>query len=328
MAKTAFLVLAHQRPDMVARLVSRLDHPDARVFLHLDRKADIGPFRAALGDRVSFVAEDARVSVLWCGYSTLAAILALVKTAVAAAPDMERFVLLSGADYPVRSVGEILAALEPDLEHIAVDRRLDPRGGTYLDSYVARPFLTDIPWLNERSGRPGLSRMARLVERRLPRRTPYPLPLHHGAAWWALTREGVETVLAAERASPGLISWFRWARVPDEMLFQTLLMASERAGNIVGGDEGLNLHGVHYIDWKAPNPDLPRTLELADLPAITASGALFARKMDPLRSTGLMDALDAVADQASLSALASFPKPNGLLVAVRDEKAGGASPRP
>lgn len=297
MAKTAFLILAHQRPDMVARLAARLSHPDARVFVHVDRKAEIAPFRAALGGGATFVDEAARVRVLWCGYSTLAAILVLVTTAMAGAPEAERFVLLSGADYPLRSVDEILGALEPDVEHIMVARRLDPGGEDFLDSYVARPFLTDISWLNERAGHPLASALARAAERRLPRRKPYPLPIHHGAAWWALTRQGLETVMGMVRARPELLAWFRWARVPDEMLFQTLLTASPRAGRIVGGDEGINLHGVHYIDWQAPNPDLPRTLELADLPAMRASGALFARKVEPVRSAALLDRLDAEAQE-------------------------------
>lgn len=302
MAKTAFLILAHQRPDAVARLAGRLAHADARVFLHVDRKAAIAPFREALGDHVTFVAEAERVDVLWCGYSTLAAILVLLRTAAAQAPEAERFVLLSGADYPVKPVEDILAALEPDLERLAVDRRLDPRGSTYLDSYTNRTFLTDIDWLNERSASPLMSRLARAVERRLPRLQAYPLPIYHGAAWWALTRAGAEVVL---KADPKLISWFRWARVPDELLFQTLLMASPRADRIVGGGAP-HVHGIHYIDWENPNPDLPRTLEPGDLEAIRASGALFARKMDPNRSGALMDALDQAAlDQMSLGRRAS-----------------------
>jgi hypothetical protein len=304
--KTAFLILAHQRPDMVARLAGRLAHPDARPFVHVDRKAAIAPFQAALAGQAEFVPEAGRVDVRWCGFSTLAAVLVLARTALAAAPAAERFVLLSGADYPARPIGEILDALEPDAEHVAIDRRLDPKGGTYLDSYVARTFLTDLAWLNERSGLPVAARLARAVERRLPRLTSYPLPIYHGAAWWALTRAGLEAVLAMARADPRLVSWFRWARVPDELAVHTLLMASDRADRIAPAGQAPHRHGVHYIDWENPNPDLPRTLELSDLPAIQASGALFARKMDPDRSAALMDALDALAaPQMSLSSKAS-----------------------
>jgi hypothetical protein len=304
--KTAFLILAHKRPDMVARLAKRLVHPDTRLFVHVDRKAAIAPFQTALAGLAEFVPEARRLDVRWCGFSTLAAVLILARTALAAAPEAERFVLISGADYPARPIGEILSALDPDLERIAIDRRLDPQGGTYLDSYVARTFLTDLPWLNERSGLPLAARLARVVERRLPRLSPYPLPVYHGAAWWALTRGGLAAVLAAERADPRLVSWFRWARAPDELAIHTLLMASDRAGRIVPAGQAPHLHGVHYIDWENPNPDLPRTLELSDLPAIQASGALFARKIDPERSASLLDALDAVATpQMSLASNAS-----------------------
>ena len=49
MAKTAFLILAHEYPELLGRLVRRFKHPEAVTFVHVDRKSDFGPFKAAVG---------------------------------------------------------------------------------------------------------------------------------------------------------------------------------------------------------------------------------------------------------------------------------------
>ena len=39
--KHAFLVMAHTQPDLLMRLLKRLDHEKVDIFLHLDKKSDI-----------------------------------------------------------------------------------------------------------------------------------------------------------------------------------------------------------------------------------------------------------------------------------------------
>lgn len=298
MAKTAFLILAHHEPEMFGRLVGRLDHPDASIFAHIDRKADIAPFRAAANGRVRFVTDADRTSVYWCGYSTTQATLDLIRTAVAAQPDLERFVLLSGADYPVRPIGEIMNVLDQDVEWLRIDRALDPEGDGWFDRCANHGFLGDNSLLNPRSGRYRLSQLARMVEARW-RRRPYGRTIYYGPTWWGLTRAAIDIILAVERDTAEAIGWFRYARVPDEMVVHTLLKHSARAGHIAldATCETPTWHrflaGLHYVDFENPNPDAPRTLDLGDLEEIRASGALFARKVDPVRSASLLQALDA-----------------------------------
>lgn len=292
--RTAFLILAHHHPTQVARLVGRLQSPGARVFIHLDRKSDMAPFHAMVGDRATFVPRAKRVSVIWGAYSMVEAVLNLIEAAIEAEPDLERFVLLSGADYPTRPVDQILAALEPGREYIRVDRALDPKGNGEFDRRANRVFLGSIAWLNPRNGSWRLSQIAEAVERFLPRLGSYGQTIHYGPQWWALTREAVELVLASRRR----LGWFRRARTPDEMVFQTVLKHSHLADAIVQdatrgpADWHPYLAGITYVDFEHPNPQAPRTLGLEDLPSIQASGALFVRKIDPERSAELVRNLD------------------------------------
>ncbi|MFN3513967.1 MAG: beta-1,6-N-acetylglucosaminyltransferase [Phenylobacterium sp.] len=302
MGRTAFLILAHHRPEQLARLVDRLRSPMSDIFIHVDRKAAAPPFHAVV-DGARFLPDARRVAVHWGGFSMVRATFELIRFALAEAPEAERFVLLSGAHYPTRPVREILAALAGDAEHIRIDRVLDPEGEGWFDRCANRLYLGDNALLNPRTGRYRPSQLARRLEALAPRRR-HGLAVHYGPQWWALTRPTLEEALAAVEAQPRRLASFRFARTPDEMVFQTLLKASSHAERIVQdattGPEAWHpaLAGVTYVAFDALDADEPRILTLADLPDIRASGALFARKMDPDVSAPLMDALDAGSEAA------------------------------
>jgi len=142
---------------------------------------------------------------------------------------------------------------------------------------------------------------ARLFERATRRKWPAGLSIYQGPAWWCLTRAAVAEFLQAWDAPDSSIPWFRHARVPDEMVFQTVLEASQRRGHIDRDFTRLPrpagesfVQGAHYVDWRAPRRQAPVTLGIGDLPALLASAALFARKLDAVKSRELMDALDAL----------------------------------
>ena len=60
--KVSYLVLVHQKPFQLERLVCALMHPDVDFYIHVDKKADIKPFQQVLsGDRIHFISERVRV---------------------------------------------------------------------------------------------------------------------------------------------------------------------------------------------------------------------------------------------------------------------------
>lgn len=292
----AFLILAHRQPAQLRRLIARLAHPAAAVLVHLDAKADRAAFEGVLDSnaRAAFLPDRQRVAINWCGFSMVRATLALLRAAYAAGA--ERFVLLSGADYPARPLPDILAQLAIDRELIAVDRRCDPAGDGWFDRCAYRRFFGDVPLLNPRAGAAPWARIGERLAGRLPRRH-YELPVYYGSAWWSLTRAAVGEVLAFADGRPALVDWFKLARSPDEMVFQTILKQSSRAASIAGD---ATFAGVlppprvltHFADFEGSSSGSPATLTGADLDRIIASKALFARKFDPLVSAELLDELD------------------------------------
>lgn len=293
--KIAFLILAHDQPRILARLVDRLREPRASIYLHVDRKADLAEMISAISnpERLKILSGKERVSVHWSGYSTVRAILSLLNSAYGDGAD--RFALLSGSDYLTADVANICDRLAQDQEFIQVDREVDPGGDNWFDRCAGCVFLGDRSWLNPRSGNRHLKRLAEEARHVLPRRS-FPFPVYFGSSWWCLTRDAVAEVLAPGRKA--VLERFRYARLPEEMVFHTIVKSSSRGRLIAydvtaGAFQGRPCGAAnHYVDWDRPNPHAPRTLDLSDLESILASDALFIRKCDAVKSRTLLDALD------------------------------------
>lgn len=299
MPHVAFMILCHHQPELVQLLAERLRHEGCTTVVHVDKRAPAAAFQQGIprASPVAFVPDKDRVAVHWGGFSMVEATFAAIRHTLAVAPLTERFVLLSGSDCPVYPVGEILERLSGDDEFIRVDRMLDPEGNDWFDTCANRVFLGDNSLLNPRRLAGPAGQAVRKAERRLRRRTPYGLPIFYGPSWWSLTRPAVDHILDVCRADPGRVGWFRWSRSPDEMVFQTLMRASPYADRIKhdatrpgGAVWPADLAGVHYARFEGGSPS-PKLLGLEDLPAIKASGALFARKVDVGHSRPLMEVL-------------------------------------
>jgi hypothetical protein len=281
-------------------LVARLQHPDCISVIHVDRRAPTAPFRQATANTrlVSFVPDAEREAVHWAGFSMVEATFAAIRHALVVAPQTQRFVLLSGSDYPVYPVDRILERLSGTQELIRVDRKLDPAGDGWFDSCASRVFLGDRSFLNPRTSGGLIKTSVRKMEKRFKRRTPYGRAVFYGPSWWSLTRGAIDYMLELHQREPASVDWFRWSRSPDEMVFQTLLKASPLAGNISHDATRMDttswpphLAGVHYAHFENGAAS-PRTLVLDDLGRLRSSGALFARKVDVHHSKSLLHALD------------------------------------
>lgn len=298
----AYLVLAHNQPEHVLRLIRAIRDPKAFVFVHVDAKADITQFEALRNEpRLAFVAE--REHVYWGGFSQVRATLNLLHAAVGSGQPFARFTLLSGADFPIKGkeeISEILLA--SDREFMRIDRKLHGQPRNEHFKYIERIYWNDKPWFNrrERTRFPALRypvmRSFELARRLLPARTFVGgLTPYHGSQWWSLTAGCVRHLLDYLARNPEFERFHRTVLIPDEIFFHSLVKASPFALKISqdfeAGPSGGNEYGLHYIDWNATGVSLPKVLEESDLPALVSSRALFARKFATQQSGRLIEAL-------------------------------------
>jgi hypothetical protein len=106
----AFLILAHDQPKHLARLLRALEHDRHVFFIHIDAKSDLGMFERSVSrsaTNVVFLKGNDRFRIHWGGFSIVKATLRLVEVARTYRKGFDRFVLLSGAYYPIMTVMEL-----------------------------------------------------------------------------------------------------------------------------------------------------------------------------------------------------------------------------
>lgn len=278
----AYVISAYKLPGQVARLVRRLAAPGTSFVVHVDRNSPrhvAAAMEAGVRDLrdVRFLP---RHRCYWGGFGHVRASLKGVEDLLARRVDFDYVVLLTGQDYPLRRADEIAAALEA------------AAGMSFMSSWpLPRPG-----W----DGRDGLDRVERWhyvgpggLHISVPRRRALDIPVRGGSPYWCLARPAVEHVQATVRARPEIVRFFEHAYIPDELFFQTVLGASPYTASIV--DDNLR-----YIDWSAT--PAPKILTMDDLPALLASGKLFARKFDETVDAEVLDALDAHAARETTTA--------------------------
>jgi hypothetical protein len=288
-----YLVMAHTAPEQVARLVDRLGTPEDVVYVHVDRKTAVEPFERAFAqlDRPPRMLPR-RVPVHWGGYGIVKATLIGMRTALAQPEPWSHLVLLSGADYPIRSADATRAFFDAHpgrsfLSWSAGDGDKVPdeeRAGNATWHWPGDRWRLDTWTISIRG------RRWHVPNDRVRVAPPHPLPPglrtpYQGSAWVTLTPEACRYVLRFLRRRPDAALFFRTTMIQDEFVFQTILLNSPLRDTVVNED-------LRYMNWAGNSPP---TIQPADVPLMRASAKLFGRKFDLATAPEPYDALDRLA---------------------------------
>ena len=240
--KIAYLILVHNTPKHLQRLITALSSGSSSFFIHLDKKSNIDDFLGIKGNNVHFTRK--RVPVFWGDFSIVEATLILLRTALADRCNFDRFVLLSGADYPLRSASYIEKFFEsnPNKEFINL---------VAMPSEVAGKPIARLTTYKLRPGDRTISKVIRKVLMQvgvLPRKRDYKTYLgdlapYGGSAWWALSREACDFILTFVKNEIQVVDFFKNTICSDESFFQTILGNSHFRSRIV--------RNLTYADWSA-----------------------------------------------------------------------------
>lgn len=260
MPKIAYLILAHDLPEHLPRLIHALNDRGVDFFVHVDAKADATPFLGCQTSNVHFLTE--RVRVFWGGWGMTAATLALMRQALSRSVPYSHLVLLSGRCYPIRSRSHIQRFLAENAgtEFIQARRMPDPP--------PPGPIGALFDWHYQR--------LSRDCHAGLPQ-----LQAYIGSSWWALTREACQYILDFTATHPTEMQFFENARLPEEMFFQTVLANSPFASNM--------RMTLTFADWYRANGPHPAELSVHHVRLFEANwtergifdypGACFCRKV-------------------------------------------------
>ncbi len=257
----AYLILVHRLPNQFKRLFEAIYEKENHYLIHIDKKAE-----QELGAEVeSFLKDYPNVyilkseNVIWGGYSMVQAELDGMNFLLNIDAKWDYFINLSGQDYPLKSQKIIRKFLTENngKNYIKIADQKDVRPETmnrienYFDEVddkispltYKREFMKDI--------------------------TPY-----IGGQWMILTRDCASFICNSTEVKK-FENYYKNTLIADESFFQTVLMNTKFAGQLVNDDK-------RAIIW-IPDGDIklrPKTFTLDDLDFLNSGNNLFARKFD------------------------------------------------
>ena len=226
--KIAYLVLAHKNPQLLKKAIEALSSEDSGFFVHIDRKSDLGPFSQGLNGNVVFL--ENRIPVYWGEFSGVEAELLLIRRAVEDRQNYDYFILLGGADYPLRSPQYVRTFLQQNrgLEFMNLVKVPNEKAGKPLSR-----INTVVLQSNQPMRRLALRALAKLgfaqreYQEYLGNLEPY-----SGSTWWALSRDACQYLLDFVEKNPRVTEFFQNVFAPDESFFPTILGSSRFASKI------------------------------------------------------------------------------------------------
>ena len=279
MIKIAHLILAHSQPLQVARLISRIRHANATIFIHIDRKQDIAPFFEAIGRCHDIVYIRNRQRIQWGGFSIVRATLGAFEEIQTHHIQFEYINLLSGSDYPLTAPSNFITFLSESQKWSFM--RFEQRGTSWWNEAqdkVFRYHLTDFRF-------PGKHLLEVVINRITPvRKLPMGAEYVGRSQWFTLRNEHAKYILQFVVDHPEWMRYFKYTWGADEIFFQTLLYNSPYREKITNND-------LRYVDW-GEGKSSPKILTMEDWHVLKASSNFFARKFDSDVDSNVLDNLD------------------------------------
>lgn len=285
--KHGILILAHKNIEQLCRLVKYFSC-DCDVFIHIDSKLHLEQedWEKLLSYRqVRQVIQDYEVN--WGGTSVLESEMHLLRQAVRQC-DAEYFHLISGQDYPTRSLSCFLNFFEHNAkwEYISYVHLPHPKweDSTFrrLQYYYPYDYATGQcsprHWVREQVR----LQIARGVKRPIPDEFDH---LYGSSQWFSITRKAAATLLDYTDCSPSFYRKLWMTFAPEECYVATVLVNLMKKENIVQSNR-------RFIRWKYENGNCPANLGREHFRYLLEDEYFFARKMEMPCSVPLMDLID------------------------------------
>jgi hypothetical protein len=275
--KIAHLILAHNNPEQLHRLVTSLTYADDAVYIHLDKKTPIAQFlHLSQLKNVFFVSK--RVQVSWGSYNIVAATVNGFKDIISSGEYYDYVNLLSGGDYPLQTPQYIHKFLEANPDKAFMSYQFMHQEWIEALPRITRYHLTNYNF-------PGCYLLQKLLNRFMPlRKMPGSLVPVGRSQWFTASMGCIKYIVDYWNKHPRFVRFLRFTWGADEFAFQTILYNSVHRENMVNNN-------MRFMDWSA-NGVSPAILTMEHKDQVMATDKLFARKFDLHTHPEIMDALD------------------------------------
>jgi len=275
--KHAYLVMAHNEPELLCKLLECLDDERNDIYIHLDERFD-SITEESIKDiiRLSNLYFIDRKPIYWSGYSQIDCELRLLRASI---PLKYRYYhFISGVDLPIKSQDYIHKFFE---EHDGEEFLSSTKVKTWKIASRYKYFHFEkinnkLPRKWSRSLRYLFSLLQALLL--INRMRNFPIKdFYWGQAWFSITHEFAEYLLQEE---PMISDKFNNGFFNDEVFLATLLMNSKFRENLSP------MGYARLIDWDRGKPYIWTSNEFDE---IMASDALFSRKFSMKKDADVID---------------------------------------
>ncbi|CAM3087871.1 beta-1,6-N-acetylglucosaminyltransferase [Sporolactobacillus spathodeae] len=250
--KIAYLVIAHNHFDHLKRLIRAIQTKDTYFFIHIDRKAPTVSFDEFY--HVQVIPQ--HYAINWGGFSMVEATIELLKAAFHF-ERFDRFVLLSGVDYPIKSNAYIEELFEKNQAINFIEAEPMPTLNKTFDRLFCYRLECDRDVTLQSLPAKATNRLVRIsgIRRAYPQ-THQDYRPYAGSQWWAFNNAFVDYLLSFLSTNDEWVSFFKHTFVPDEMFFQTIIMNSPFAHTV--------RNTLTYTDWESgpPYPSIIQSMHL------------------------------------------------------------------
>ena len=301
--KIAFLLGVHMDVPQAKRLCERLLEV-GDVFIHVDKKAE--KVYADMRGYVDENAHDGRLrlcsefKVYWGEWSQVQWMHLLLEQAFSSDTVYDRFVYLTGTDYPLMSTGALMEYFEAagDREFVNGEKVSEMKLWT-RHYYTDRFFHNYIHFKNPRLQKTLLKASLKAgIILKIPRKTYFTLAdgrrmdLYRGGQFSGITRACAEHVLEVMK-DPALVRYYRHCMLPDESFMQTIVFNSPFAekATLLSAPTMQSMTPLHCIEEEYPVISYDETA----FDRLLASGKPFFRKCVSGKSDKLVAKIDSIA---------------------------------
>jgi hypothetical protein len=274
--KIAYLILAHNQPELLNEFVTALNKPKEQIFVHIDKKADIQPFENLLQDKCIF--SEQRERVYWAGFSQVITYINLLKNAMSNG-DFDYYSFHSGVDFPIKPVHTFEEFLEKhkgsefiSLTNCCLNEKMKKRfTGYFFFIFRSKLFLY-------------LNYCFTKIQSYFYKRKPYKnMQMFFGSSWCTLTHDCVKHIFKVIEEEKKIGRYFKHVLASDEMFFQTIIGNSPFKNKVTN-------ENLRHIDFEE-NSSNPILMTIKDKEKLLASSAFFARKFDIIQSNEILNVL-------------------------------------
>ena len=239
--KLAAMIIAHKNADQLIRLIQSLKDPDIDVFVHLDKKWKLSESEIdAIRQATPYVTViEKRISGFLDTWSLCEIALELAKGAFAVGREYAYYMLLSGQDYPIKSVAYIKEYLVSQHPKPLIDCTPLRKDNWIYSGFKWIRFhwyyrlverITRRKWARKLLLLPAYAVQAVVT---VIMRPPYKrlkkqgVELYGGSAWWILPHEVIQKAVELADSNSAIVKAFRLKNTPEETYFQTVVMNSD-----------------------------------------------------------------------------------------------------